>query len=39
MTIRDMAGHYTTTQQDEWAANVAQAVGVTPDTKLSEIPA
>jgi hypothetical protein len=37
MTILDVARRYTTTQQDEWAQNVASRLGVTIDTKISEV--
>jgi hypothetical protein len=38
MTIQEVAGHYTTTDVDAWAVNVATAAGVTTDTRLSDIP-
>lgn len=37
MTIAEIASHYTTTQQAEWAANVARRLGVSINTRLSEI--
>jgi len=37
MTILDVARRYTTTQQDEWAANVASRLGVPVYTKISEV--
>jgi hypothetical protein len=37
MTISDMAQHWTTTQQDEWANNVANALGVSTDTTLRRV--
>lgn len=37
MTIIEVARKYTTTQQVEWATNVARTLGVTIYTKLSEI--
>lgn len=37
MTIREVAEHYTTTQKDEWANNVASYLGVNPETRLNEL--
>ena len=37
MTILDVARRYTTTQQNEWAANVASHLGVPMTTKISEV--
>jgi hypothetical protein len=37
MTIREVAEHYTTTQKDAWANNVASYLGVTPGTRLDEL--
>lgn len=37
MTIREVAEHYTTTQKDEWANNVASYLGVTHETRLNEL--
>lgn len=37
MTIAEMANKYTTTQQADWARNVAAQLGVSTATKLSEI--
>lgn len=37
MTILDVAQRYTTTQPVEWAQNVAVRLGVTVDTKISEV--
>lgn len=37
MTIRGVAGHYTATQQDDWARNVASELGFSPETTLDEI--
>ena len=36
MSIAQVAAHYTATQQDAWAANVATVLGVTPDTPIGE---
>lgn len=36
-TISDLSGFYTNTQQDSWAMNVANALGVSVDTPLSQI--
>lgn len=37
MTIHDIATRYTTTEQNAWAMNVARSLGVSPDTKVSEL--
>ena len=37
MTIEEIAQRYTTTEQKEWAANVAAYLGVTVRTKASEL--
>jgi len=37
MTILDVARRYTTTQQEEWANNVASRLGVTVDAIISEV--
>jgi hypothetical protein len=37
MTIYEVAQYYTTTQQTEWATNVALRLGVSPFTKISEV--
>lgn len=37
MTIREMAQHYTATRPEDWAKNVAGALGVTPETTLAEL--
>lgn len=37
MTIEEVANHYTTTQQSEWAQNVAEALHVSPKTTLDEV--
>lgn len=37
MTIQEMAKHYTTTEQDIWANNVANALGVTVNTPLNQL--
>lgn len=37
MTIQDVANRYTATEQSAWALNVANKLGVSPDTKISEI--
>jgi len=37
MTIAEVARHFTSTQQDIWAKNVALHLGVTVETKLDEI--
>jgi hypothetical protein len=39
MSIAEVASHYTSTQQTEWAANVAAHLGVTPDTTLEQVAA
>jgi hypothetical protein len=36
-TIADLSGFYTDTQQDSWAANVANALGVSTDTSISDL--
>lgn len=36
-TIRQLAQKYTTTQQSEWANNVSNALGVSPDTALGDV--
>jgi hypothetical protein len=36
-TIADLSSFYTDTQQDSWATNVANALGVSTDTPLSAI--
>lgn len=38
MTIREVASHYTTTERDAWAFNVASSIGVSPDTPINQIP-
>jgi hypothetical protein len=37
MTINDIAARYTTTDQTAWAMNVASKLGVSPDTKVSDL--
>jgi hypothetical protein len=37
MTISEIARHYTATDPDVWARNVAVRLGVTTETKLEEI--
>lgn len=37
MTIAQIASKYTATQVDEWAANVASFLGVTPDTVIGTL--
>ena len=37
MTINEIARHYTTTQPEIWARNVARCLGVTVETRLDEI--
>lgn len=37
MTIEEMARKYTATQQEAWAQNVASALGVSVNTKISEV--
>jgi hypothetical protein len=37
MTIREVAERYTTTDQMAWATNVAAVLGVSIDTKLSDL--
>jgi hypothetical protein len=37
MTIQDVANRYTATDQSAWALNVANKLGVSPDTKVSTI--
>lgn len=37
MTIAEVASKYTTTQQSDWALNVARRLGVSTSTKLSDI--
>lgn len=37
MTILDVARHYTTTEQESWAKNVAFKLGIPNTTKLSDI--
>ena len=37
MTIREVSKIYTATQQDAWSRNVASFLGVSEDTKLSEV--
>jgi hypothetical protein len=37
MTIQDVANKYTATDQSAWALNVANKLGVSPDTKVSAI--
>lgn len=37
MTIQDMANRYTATDQSSWALNVANKLGVSPDTKIATI--
>lgn len=37
MTINDIAQKYTTTQQAEWAMNVASKLGVSPDTRIGDL--
>lgn len=37
MTIAQVAGKYTATQQTAWANNVSGSLGVSPDTTLSDI--
>ncbi len=37
MTIREVASRYTTTDQLAWATNVAARLGVSMDTKLSDL--
>jgi len=37
MTIAEIAARYTTTQQMEWARNVASRVGISVDTKVSTL--
>lgn len=36
-TIADLAGFYTNTEQSAWANNVANALGVSTDTSISDI--
>lgn len=36
-TIADLAGFYTNTEQGAWANNVANALGVSTDTSLSDL--
>lgn len=36
-TIADLAGFYTNTEQSAWANNVANALGVSTDTSLSDL--
>lgn len=38
MTVSEVASHYTTTEVDAWAWNVASVAGVTPDTPINQIP-
>jgi prolyl-tRNA editing enzyme YbaK/EbsC (Cys-tRNA(Pro) deacylase) len=37
MTISDVAERYTATDQTAWALNVANKLGVSPDTKVSTL--
>lgn len=37
MTIQDVANKYTATNQATWALNVANKLGVSPDTKVSTL--
>ncbi len=37
MTIREIANKYTQTEKDSWAANVAAYLGVSIDTRLSDL--
>lgn len=37
MTINDIATRYTTTDQTAWAMNVAKSLGISPNTKISEL--
>lgn len=37
MSILEMAGHYTLTEVNAWAANVATRLGVSPYTRLDQI--
>lgn len=37
MTIAEVAALWTTTEQKAWASNVAKALGVTVDTRLTQI--
>jgi hypothetical protein len=37
MTIAEVALHYTATQPESWAANVAARLGVTVETRLEEV--
>jgi hypothetical protein len=37
MTIAEVARHYTATEQEIWAKNVAARLGVTVDTRLLEL--
>jgi hypothetical protein len=37
MTIQDVANRYTATEQSAWALNVANKLGVSPDTKVSTL--
>jgi hypothetical protein len=37
MTIAEMAAKWTVTQQDAWASNVADALGVPVTTTLAQI--
>jgi hypothetical protein len=37
MSIAEVARHYTSTEQDVWARNVAARLGVTVDTKLADL--
>lgn len=37
MTIQDVANQYTATDQSAWALNVANRLGVSPDTKISTL--
>ena len=36
-TITDISQFYTDTQQQEWAANVAASLGVSPDTPIGQL--
>jgi hypothetical protein len=37
MTIAEVAGHYTSTQPETWARNVAEYLGVSVGTRLSDL--
>ena len=37
MTIAEIAQRYTTTEQSSWALNVANKLGVSPDTRIGDL--